>query len=161
MLRFFGRIDSTPVSPPRDGSRDELFSDEDWMDTVPPEHHIGLQDIAHIPTSVSDEDEDCSDTSVSSHVEMPLLALNSEVVFENEQTVGVRGISLTVCNSQFRSGASDVTLLSEGMVWLCLLYSSDVKTGETGAMSITGVGSYGSLVSWDNSVYTFVMIASV
>ena len=65
-----------------------------------------------------------------------MLALNSEVVCENEQTVGVWGLPLTVCNSQFRSSASDVTLLSEGMTWLCLLYSADVKTGEAGAISM-------------------------
>ena len=109
-----------PVSPPRSGRRDELCSHEDWMDTMPPEHHMGLRDIAHVPTSVSDEDEDWSDTSVSSHVEMPVMALNSEVVGVNERTVGVWGLPLTVCNSQFRSGASDGTLLSEGMTWLCV-----------------------------------------
>ena len=146
------------MSPPMGGRRDELFSDEDWMDTEPPEHHIGIRDITHVPTSVSDEDGDWSDTSVSSHVEMPVLALNSDVVLENERMVGVSGLPLTVCNLQFRSGASNVTLLSEGMTWLCLLSSADVKIG---AMSmefgrpepwITGVGSYGTLVSWDNSV---------
>ena len=57
-----------PVSPPRGGPGDELFSHEDWMDTMPPEHHIGLRDMAHVLTSVSDEDEDWSDMSVSSHV---------------------------------------------------------------------------------------------
>ena len=72
-----------PVSPPRSGRRDKLCSHEDCTDTMPPEHHMGLRDIAHVPTSVSDEDEDWSDMSVSSHVEMPL----------------------TVCNSRFRSGA--------------------------------------------------------
>ena len=48
-----------PVSPPRSGRRDELCSQEDWMDTMP-EHYMGLRDIAHVPTSVSDEDEDWS-----------------------------------------------------------------------------------------------------
>ena len=69
-----------PVSPPRSGRWDELCSNEDGVDMMPPEHHMGLRDIAHVPTSVSDEDEDWSDTSVSSHVEMPVLELNSEVV---------------------------------------------------------------------------------
>ena len=55
---------------------------------------MGLRDIAHVPTSVSDEDEDWSDTSVSSHVEMPVLALNSEVVGGNERMVGVLGTSV-------------------------------------------------------------------
>ena len=41
-----------------------------------------------VPTSVSDEDEDWFDTSVSSHVEVPVLAFNTDVVFENERTVG-------------------------------------------------------------------------
>ena len=80
--------------------------------------------------------------------------------------VGVWGLPLTVCNSQFWSGASDGTLLSEGMTWLCFLSSADVKTGEVRAMSaakawITDVGLYGTMVSWDSSMYTFVMIASV
>ena len=44
--------------------------------------------------------------------------LNSEVVGVKERTVGVWGLPLTVCNSRFRSGASDGTLLSEGMTWL-------------------------------------------
>ena len=153
-----------PVSPPRSGHRDELCSYEGGMDTMPPEHHMGLRDIAHVPTYVSDEDDDRSDTSVSSNVEMPVLALNSEVVGVKERMVGVWGLPLTVCNSRFRSDASDGTLLSEGMTWLCFLSSADEKTGEVGAMSmvwITGVGSPGILVSWDNSVYSFVMIASV
>ena len=111
-----------PVSPPRSGCRDELCLHEDGMDTMPPEHYMGLRDIAHIPTSVSDEDDDWSDTSVSSHVEMPVLALNSEVVGVKEQTVGVWGLPLTVCNSRFRSGSSDGTLLSEGMTWLCFFF---------------------------------------
>ena len=34
------------------------------MDTIPSEHHLGLRDLAHVPTFVSDEDEDWSDTSV-------------------------------------------------------------------------------------------------
>ena len=72
------------MSPPRSGRRDELCSNEDGVDTMPPEHHMGSQDIAHVPTSVSDEDEDWSDTSVSSHVEMPVLALNLEVVSVKE-----------------------------------------------------------------------------
>ena len=42
----------------------------------PPEHHIDVRDIARAPTSVSDEDEDWSDTSISSHVEVPVLAFN-------------------------------------------------------------------------------------
>ena len=50
-----------------------------------------------------------------------MLALNSEVVCENEQMVGVWGFPLTVCNSQFRSGALDVTLLTvdhwRGVIW--------------------------------------------
>ena len=83
---------------------------------------MGLRDIAHVPTSVSDDDEDWSDTSVSSHVEMPVLALNSEVVCVNERTVGFWGLPLTVCNSRFRSGALDGTLLSEGMTWLCFCH---------------------------------------
>ena len=37
---------------------------------MPPEHHVGFRDIAHVPISVSDEDEDWSDTSVSSDVEI-------------------------------------------------------------------------------------------
>ena len=82
------------MSLPRSGRRDKLCSHEDWMDTMPPEHHMGLRDIAHVPTSVSDEDEDWSDTSVSSHVEMPVLALNSEVVGVNERTVGVWGVRI-------------------------------------------------------------------
>ena len=106
------------------------------MDTMPPEHHMGVRDIAHISTSVSDEDEDWSDTSVSSYVEMPVLALNSEVVSVKERSVGVWGLPLTVCNSRFRSGASDGTLLSEDMKWLCFLSSADEKTGEVGAMSM-------------------------
>ena len=51
-------------------------------------------------------------------------------------SVGVWVLPLTVCNSQFRSDALDVTLLSEGMAWLCFLSSTDVKTGEVGAMSM-------------------------
>ena len=98
-----------PVSPLRSGRRDELCSHEDGMDMMPPERHMGLRDIAHVPTSVSDEDEDWSDTSVSSRVEMPVLALTSEVVGVKERSVGVRGLPLTVCNSRFRSGASDGT----------------------------------------------------
>ena len=78
-----------PVSPPRNGRRDELFSHEDWTDTM---HYMGLHDIAHVLSSVSDEDEDWSDTSVSSPVEMPVLALNSEVVCVNERTVGAWGV---------------------------------------------------------------------
>ena len=39
-----------PVSPPRNGCRDQLCSHEDWTDTMPPEHHVGLRDIAHVPT---------------------------------------------------------------------------------------------------------------
>ena len=75
MLKFFWKglglfPSDVPVSPPRGGRRDKLFSDEDWTDTVPHEHYIGLRDIAHIPASVSDDDEDWSDTSVSSHMEM-------------------------------------------------------------------------------------------
>ena len=120
-----------PVSPPRGRCRNELFSHEDCTDTMPPEHHMALRGMAHVPTSVSDEDE-----------EMPVLALNSEVVCENEQTNGVWRLPLTVCNSQFRSGASDVTLLSEGMTWLGLLSSADVKTGEVGIMSM-GLGDQG------------------
>ena len=112
---------------------------------------MGLQDIAHVSTSVSDEDEDWSDTSVSSHMEMPVLALNSEVVCVNERTVGVWGLPLTVCNSRFRSGASDGTLLSEGMTWLCFLSSADVKTGEVGAMSMD-LGSQ-SLDHWQRVVW--------
>ena len=124
-----------PVSPPRNGCRDELCSHEDWTDTMPPEHHVGLRDIAHVPTSLSDEDEEWSDTSVSSHVEMPVLALNAVVVSGNERSVGVGGLPLTVCNSQFRSGISNGTWLNEGRTWLCFLSSADVKTGEVGAMS--------------------------
>ena len=93
------------MSALRSGRRDELRSYEDCTDTMPPEH-----------------DEDWSDTSVSSHVEMPVLALNSKVVCVNERTVGVWGLPLTVCNSLFRSGASDGTLLSEGMTWLCFCH---------------------------------------
>ena len=40
-----------PVSPPRNGRRDKQCLHEDCMDTMPPEHHMGLQDIAHVPTS--------------------------------------------------------------------------------------------------------------
>ena len=51
------------------------------------------------------------------------------------------------------------------MTWLCLLSSADVKTGVAGAMSMDlggqsldhWRGSFGTLVSWDNSVYAFVM----
>ena len=46
------------------------------------------------------------------------------------------GLPLTVCNLHFRSGASNATLLCEGMTWLCLLSSADTKTGENGAMSM-------------------------
>ena len=126
-----------PVSPPRGGRRDKLFLHEDLTDTMLPEHHMGLRDMAHVPTSVSDEDEDWSDTSVSSHVEMPALA--------------VWGLPLTVCNSQFRNGASDGTLLSEGMTWLCFLSSADVKTGEVGAMSMDLGGQ--SLDHWRGVIW--------
>ena len=57
-----------PVSPPWSGRQDELRSNEDGVDTMPPEHHMGSRDISHVPSSVSDVDEDWSDTSVSSHV---------------------------------------------------------------------------------------------
>ena len=123
-----------PVSPPSNGRRDERCSHEDYMDMMPPEHHMDLRDIAHVPTSVSDEDEDWSDMSVSSHVEMPVLTLDSEVVVVRERSVEVWGLPLTVCNSRFRSGASDGILSSEGMKWLCLLSSADVRTGEVGAL---------------------------
>ena len=100
---------------------------------------------------MSDEDEDWSDTSVSSHVEVPVLAFNTDVVFENERTVGVSGLPLTVCNLQFRSGASNVTLLREGMTWLCLLSSADAKTGDNGAMSMELGGQ--SLDHWRGVIW--------
>ena len=80
-----------------------------------------------------------------------MLALNSEVVCVNERTVAVWGLPLTVCNSQFRRGASDGTLLSEGMTWLCFLSSADVKTGEVGAMSMDLGGQ--SLDHWRGVVW--------
>ena len=104
-----------PASPPRNGRRDKRCSHEDCMDMMPPEHLMGLRDIAHVLTSVPDEDEDGSDTSVSSHVEILVLTLDSEVVVVKERTVGVWGLPLTVCNSRFRNGASDGILSSEGM----------------------------------------------
>ena len=67
------------------------------------------------------------------------------------------GLPLTVCNSQFRSGASDGTLLSEGMTWLCFLSSADVKTGEVGAIDLDldrlrrpepGSLAWGHMESW-------------
>ena len=103
-----------PVSPPRSGRRDEVCLNVDDVDTIPPDHHMGSQDIAHVLTSVSDEDEDWSDTSVSSHV-----ALDSDVVSVKERSVGVCGLPLTVGDLRFRSGASDGTLLSEDITWLC------------------------------------------
>ena len=96
--------------------KDELFSDEDWANT-----------------SVSDEDDDWSDTSVSGHVDVPMLAFKTDVI---SRTVGVSGLSLPVCNLQFRSGASNMTLSREGMMWLCLLSSADARTGDNGAMSM-------------------------
>ena len=74
--------------------------------------------------------------SLSSHVEMPVLTSDSEVVVVRERSVEVWGLPLTVCNLQFRSGASDGILSSEGMKWLCLLSSADVRTGEVGALSM-------------------------
>ena len=143
------------MSPPRGGRRDKLFSHEDCTDTMPAEHHMGLRDMAHVPTSVSDEDEDWSHTSISSHVDMPVLELNSEVVCENERMNGVWRLPLTVCNSQFRSGASDVTLLSEGMTWLSLLSSANVKTGEVGTMSMDlggqGLGQWRGVI-WNPGI---------
>ena len=125
-----------PVSPPRNGRRDEQCSHEDCMDTMPPEHNMDVRDIAHVPTSVSDEDEDWSETSVSSHVEMPVLTLDSEVVVVRERSVEIWGLPLTVCNSWFRSSASDGILSSGGLKWLGLLSSADVRTGEVGALSM-------------------------
>ena len=58
---------------------------------------------------------------------------------------------MTVCNSQFWSGASDGTLLSEGMTWLCFLSSADVKTGEVGAMSMDLGGQ--SLDHWRGVIW--------
>ena len=112
--------------------KDDLFSVEDWADTEP---------------------------------HRPLCRMRTRIGL----TVGVSGLPLTVCNLQFRSSASNVTLLREGMTWLCFLSSADAKTGENGAMSMElggqsldhCVGSYGTLVSWDNRAYASVMIASV
>ena len=43
---------------------------------------------------------------------------------------------MTVCNLQFRSGASYVTELREDMPWLCLLSSADAKIGSIGVRSM-------------------------
>ena len=102
---------------------------------------------------VSDEDEDWSDTSGSSHVEMPVLTLDSEVVVVKERTVVVWGLPLTVCNSRFRSGASDGILSNEGMTWLCLLSFADERTGAVGALSMdVDVQSHWRGVAWNPGI---------
>ena len=108
--------------------------EEDWTKTDPPEHHIDVREIAHTSTSGSDEDEDGSDTPISNQA--PGLAFTSDVVFKNDGTMDDPGLPLTVCDLQFRSGASHMTEFREGMTWLCLLSSTDAKAGHIGTSSM-------------------------
>ena len=80
-----------------------------------------------------------------------MLAIKTDVISRNERTVGVSGLSLPVCNLQFRSGASNMTLSREGMTWICLLSSTDARTEENGAMSMELGGQ--SLDHWRGVIW--------
>ena len=80
-----GPFPSDPAVLPPTGVRwDELDLEEDWRDTEPPEHHINVCEFAHAPTSVFNADKDGYDTSLSSHVDIPVLDIPLNDVLENE-----------------------------------------------------------------------------
>ena len=107
---------------------------------VPPEQDIDVREIDHAQIAVANVDDDVHDTVISSHMEMPVLATDSDVVFEKEQMIEVPGLSLTIWDSQFRSDAAYVTKFCEGMTWLCLLSSADTmaRNIHTGSRELDG-----------------------
>ena len=113
--------------PPTSVRRYELDLEEDWRDVEPPEHHINVCEFAHASTSVVNADKDGSDTSLSSHVEMPVLDIPLNDVFDNEQTIEAQGLPLTVCETRIQSYVSYGTDLRKDRIWLCLLSSAEAK----------------------------------
>ena len=59
----------------------------DCMDMVPPEHDVDVREIDHTKILVSDEDDEALETVMPSLMEMPVLAMDSGVVSEKEQTL--------------------------------------------------------------------------
>ena len=85
-----------------------------------------------------------------------MLAFKDNLIFQDERTDEVSGLSLPMCNLRIHRGTLD-----------CLPPMQGVRTTEPWRWDwaartwIIGEGSSGTLVSWVNNAYTCVMIASV
>ena len=80
-----------------------------------------------------------------------VLTITEDIIVRDEQTDGVLGLSLPMCNLRIQRDASDVRLSHGDMTWLCLLSSADAGTVEDRAMSM-GLGGQ-SLDRWRGGIW--------